>query len=336
LAASKEVAAKLTASIDVQRPPLIRAALVDFGPSRPQHLVLTIHHFGFDPASMHTLVEELEIAYQQASKGALIRLPPRTTSFEDWARRLAEHAHSASMDKELAYWTAQRWDRIRPLPHDLLDSGAKAVPVAVTAKLDEPQVAALQVAQRRLGVTIEEVLAAALVETLAEHSGTRALWLSVLRHGRIDLFPDMDLSRTVGWFSTETPVMLDLNEARTFAAAAIAARAQLHGVPNEGIGYGILRYLRGAPFMTSLPKPEVRLNHWGHLVRQGLFEVLREGYSAPELSLDHLIEVRTSLAERCLWMTWIHDGSAFRAATLQRLADGLARRLNAWVKQEDL
>ncbi len=75
-----------------------------------------------------------------------------------------------------------------------------------------------------------------------------------------------------------------------------------------------------------------RLNHWGHLARPGLFKGLREGFSAPEMSLDVLIEVRTTLADRCLWITWMHDGSSLRQATLQRFADDLARRLDLWAR----
>jgi non-ribosomal peptide synthase protein (TIGR01720 family) len=327
MTAAREVAARLTASIDVQAPPLLRAALLDYGDGHAQYLVLTMHHFAFDLVSMHTLIEDLEAAYLHARNGDVIRLPARTTTFAEWSRRLALHARSASMNEELDYWKARPWDRIRALPREAVDGGSPARPVAVTAKLDKSAVAALQKAQRRLGATIEDVLAAGLAEVLAHWTGSRTLWLDVMRHGRVDLFADLDLSRTVGWFSTETPVMLDLSDARTFVDSVACAGAQLRAVPNAGIGYGVLRYLGASPFMQSVPQPEIRLNHAGHVVRQGLFEALQDGFSAPDMKNDHLIEVRTSMADGCLWITWVHDGTAFRPATLQRLADDLARRL---------
>src|SRR6185503_20884979 len=81
----------------------------------------------------------------------------------------------------------------------------------------------------------------------AAWNNTPVLRVDLEGHGREDLFEDVDLSRTVGWFTTLFPVMLDIRRISHPGEALQAVKEQLRQVPNHGIGYGLLRYLNEDP-----------------------------------------------------------------------------------------
>src|SRR5690606_22916775 len=115
---------------------------------------------------------------------------------------------------------------------------------------------------------INDVLLTALAQTLARWSGVRTLWVNLEGHGREELFEGVDLSRTVGWFTTLYPVRLDLT-AEAPGEALKAIKEQLRAIPQGGIGYGVLRYRHPDPAvrasLAALPAPELSFNYLGQL-----------------------------------------------------------------------
>ncbi len=105
---------------DLSRGPLHRALLFDLGPDRPGRLFWAAHHLAVDGVSWRILLDEL------AASCAAAGLPPRTSSFSRWARRLAEHAGSALLRDELVWWRDQAWGEAPPLPVDLPEEGSGA------------------------------------------------------------------------------------------------------------------------------------------------------------------------------------------------------------------
>jgi non-ribosomal peptide synthase protein (TIGR01720 family) len=92
-------------------------------------------------------------------------------------------------------------------------------------------------------------------------------------HGRQES-DGVDLSRTVGWFTTMHPVRLDLADldpAEIAAGGDAAGRAlalvkqQARAMPYAGLGYGLLRYLnpRTAAELRGLPRPDIVFNYLG-------------------------------------------------------------------------
>ncbi len=90
---------------------------------------------------------------------------------------------------------------------------------------------------------INDVLLTALIQSFAQWTGERSLLVDLEGHGREDLFEDVDLSRTVGWFTTLFPIYLQLEEVDRPGETLKSVKEQLRRIPNRGIGYGILRYL---------------------------------------------------------------------------------------------
>ncbi|HEY2464990.1 MAG TPA: condensation domain-containing protein, partial [Steroidobacteraceae bacterium] len=235
----------LQASLDLQAGPLLRAALFEFGPARSQQLLLIIHHLAVDAVSWQVLLEDLDRGYDQLRRGAPVRLPAKTTSFKRWAERLCDFAQSAAMANETAYWGDQPWTNARRFPVDHLggrNDVASAATVTASLSVAETQ-ALLDEVPRAYHTQIQEVLLTALLQAFAGWTGRSALLIALEGHGREELFDQADLSRTVGWFTSLFPVLLDLGTSTDCGNALKTVKEQLRAVPRRGIGYGVLRYL---------------------------------------------------------------------------------------------
>ncbi|HEY0735729.1 MAG TPA: amino acid adenylation domain-containing protein, partial [Herpetosiphonaceae bacterium] len=121
----KEQAAAITAaatalqtSLDLHSGPLVRVGTFTLGQDQPGRLLIVIHHLAVDTVSWGVLLEDLQTAYGQLQRGEQVVLPPKTTSFRQWAERLAEYAQSESLRAELAYWLAPARTTIAALPVD--------------------------------------------------------------------------------------------------------------------------------------------------------------------------------------------------------------------------
>jgi aryl carrier-like protein len=117
-AALEATAGQLQARIDLADGPLVQLALIDLGPDTPQHLLLVIHHLAVDNVSWQILLDDLQTLYQQLKHGLPAQLPPKTTSFQEWAALLTAYAQTDAARDELDYWLRLPVERSRPLPVD--------------------------------------------------------------------------------------------------------------------------------------------------------------------------------------------------------------------------
>src|SRR5262249_24976597 len=99
--------------------------------------------------------------------------------------------------------------------------------------------------------------------------GSRRVLVDLEGHGREEIVEDADLTRTVGWFTTIFPVVLDLGAATGPGKVIQRVKEQLRAVPGRGLGYGLLRWLRegeaAAARLATLPRAEVSFNYLGRL-----------------------------------------------------------------------
>ncbi|WP_433273364.1 non-ribosomal peptide synthase/polyketide synthase [Actinosynnema sp. CS-041913] len=211
------------AGFDLGAGPLLRAVL--FREGDRSLLLLVAHHLVVDGVSWRILLDDLETAYRGEDLGA------KTTSFQEWARRLESHVADGGFDAEVEYWSA-------PLP---VQEKASAPSEVLTVELSEDDTEALlrgaPVAYR---TRINDVLLAALAWSLSRWTGSATVAVDLEGHGREDLFDGVDLSRTVGWFTTVFPVRLEVPDG-DWRSRVKAVRRQLRDVPGNGIGYGALR-----------------------------------------------------------------------------------------------
>ncbi|MDT5029141.1 MAG: hypothetical protein QOE61_5567, partial [Micromonosporaceae bacterium] len=237
--AMERMADDVHTSFDLTAPPLLRAVLFGLGPESAPRLLLVVHHLVVDGVSWRILLDDLDTAYQQAVRGEPIDLGVKTTSFQEWARRLVDHVATGGLDHELDHWSAALDSPKLPLdrPEPVPGTAARAVSVQLSA--DDTD-ALLRGAPAAYRTRINDVLLGALAWALSRWTRQPRVVVDIEGHGREDVLDDVDLSRTVGWFTTVFPVALDVPEGN-WRDLVKSIRKQLRAIPGNGFGYGALR-----------------------------------------------------------------------------------------------
>jgi len=336
-------AAGVQAGMDLAAGPLFRVALFDLGPARPQRVLLAAHHLVVDAVSLPVLAEDLEAAYRQLADGGDAKLPPKTTAFRDWARRLAERARSAEMAEQAAYWLGALPTRADSLPADDPDAAdLEGATAAAFAELTAAETRALlEEVPAAYGTQVNDALLAALAEAFRAWSGRDSLLVDVEGHGREDLWDDVDVSRTVGWFTSVYPV--HLRAGADPGATLRGVKEMLRAVPERGIGHGVLRWLGSAEVAARLaarPAARVSFNYLGQGAAapadDDLLFVPAAGPMGPtrdpEAPRTHGISVEGAVHGGVLRMGFFHGAGVYRAETVQRLADAYAAALRALIE----
>jgi non-ribosomal peptide synthase protein (TIGR01720 family) len=235
---------------------------------------------------------------------------------------------------ELEFWSALTDAPGSRLPVDI-DDGAntEASTQRLIVSLSEEETRALlQETPHAYHTEINDVLLTALARSFALWSGSRTLLIELEGHGREELFDDVDISRTVGWFTTAFPVRLDLGAATHTAQELMAVKEQLRRIPNRGIGYGLLRYLNDDPAVAdqlrSLPQAEVSFNYLGQmdqaLAEDAPFGPASEAHGpdcGPHGQRSCLIEINGGINGGRLSLEWSYSANMYRHTTIARVAD---------------
>jgi amino acid adenylation domain-containing protein/non-ribosomal peptide synthase protein (TIGR01720 family) len=357
--AYERAAAALQAGFDLSAGPLTRLCFFDAGAGQPARLLWVAHHLVMDGVSWRVLVEDLEEAYRQAARGLRPTLPPKTTSFQEWARRLTGHAGSEALTRELDFWRETAWASVPGLPvdfparRDMAASGLAGEEATVSFELGNEETAdLLQTLPSVYHNRIDEALLSALVRALAGWTGSPRLRVDLEGHGREPLFDDLDVSRTVGWFTSLYPVLLEGGDADP-GEALVSAKERLRAVPERGIGYGLLRYgnAEAARLLAAAPPAEILFNYLGQAdvgadvgavdadsasAEGALFRVSTAGTGpnrSPRARRTHLLEIVGIVTDGRLRITLTYSLRTHRRETAERLAAAYAGALRELIEQ---
>ncbi|HVR99975.1 MAG TPA: amino acid adenylation domain-containing protein [Thermoanaerobaculia bacterium] len=339
--AVESLARDLQASLDLERGELVRAALFELGAGRSGRLLLIVHHLAIDGVSWRILLEDLERSLDRLRQGRPVELPPRTTSFQGWSERLTKLTRSGRFYEELPHWLATPPAPVPLLPRD----GSRGANTVTSARVVKVALAAgetaamLQDLPRVARTQIDELLLTALALACREWTGSETLLVDLEGHGREEIADDLDLSRTVGWFTTHFPVFVDLAKAGGVGEALGQVKPQMRRIPNRGIGYGLLRYLsEGGEALAARPEPEIKLNYLGQ-VDQVLAESPLLGPAcepagpmrSPRGHRGHLLEVDAIVQDHRLHVAFTYSANLHREETVERLAQSFVAALRSVV-----
>ncbi|WP_046895973.1 non-ribosomal peptide synthase/polyketide synthase [Pseudomonas aeruginosa] len=342
LAALRALADEVQRSLDLADGPLLRALLATFDDGS-QRLLLVIHHLVVDGVSWRILFEDLQTAYRQLLAGQAVELPAKTSAFRDWAERLRAFAGDGGLDGELAYWQGQLQGASSDLPClDPLGDQSNRHARSVSCGLDaEATRQLLQEAPAAYRTQVNDLLLTALARVICRWTGQVDALIQLEGHGREELFAEIDLTRTVGWFTSL--FSLRLTPAEGIAASIKGIKEQLRAVPNKGIGFGALRYLGSAASqaaLAGLPVPRITFNYLGQF--DGSF-AMDEGAlfvpageragddQSPDAPLANWLALNGRIYGGELRIDWSFSGERFETTSIQRLADAYRDELLALI-----
>jgi nonribosomal peptide synthetase CepA len=336
---------------------MVQAVWVDVGPDRVGRLVVVAHHLAVDGVSWRVLVSDLRVACEAVAAGRAPALDPVEVSFRRWAGLLEQWAVAAERVGELAAWKAILGQEDQPVGG--MDAGRDAGGDVRSRSWVVPK-AETSVLVGRAPVVfhcgVHEVLLAGLAGAVARWHGGDVVLVDVESHGRHPV-EGMDLSRTVGWFTSTHPVRLDvagIDLAGVLAGGSAAGRLlkvvkeQSRAVPGDGLGYGLLRHLNGetGPDLLALPSAQIGFNYMGRFVAgdQGgvlAWQLVSDIGSSMDSSMDlpHALEVNAIVQdlpdgpELMLMMEW--RGGLLDEVEIERLGRTWLDMLSGLAQQAD-
>ncbi|MEU5264302.1 amino acid adenylation domain-containing protein [Amycolatopsis sp. NPDC021455] len=348
--AAEEAARAAVSRLD---PPsgVLQVVWVDAGPGRVGRLVVAAHHLAVDGVSWRVLVADLRTACEAVAAGREPVLEPVGVSFRRWAALLAEWAVSAGRVAELAAWQAiaGRGDQPEAVAAGSVRTRSWTVPAAETSVL-------VGRAPVVFHCGVHEVLLAGLAGAVARWRGGDTLLVDVESHGRHPV-EGMDLSRTVGWFTSTHPVRLDVTGIDLADAVAggpaagtllKAVKEQSRAVPGDGLGYGLLRHLNSetGPVLAASPAARIGFNYMGRFAagdRDGVRPWQQAGDIGgavdPSTRLPHALEVNAVVRDlpdgpRLVLMAEWQDGPLDETA-IERLGRAWLDVLSGLARQAD-
>ncbi|WP_024616033.1 non-ribosomal peptide synthase/polyketide synthase [Pseudomonas kilonensis] len=338
----QDLCAKAQCSLDLHNGPLLRAVLASMADGS-QRLLLAVHHLAVDGVSWRILLEDLQRAYQQASVGAALKLPAKTSAYKAWGEHLQAYASTENVQAELTFWQHQLQGAGVDLPWDNPQGSRQSRYAKVLhSRLDKTLTQQLlQQAPAAYRTQVNDLLLTALARVICRWTGHADTLIQLEGHGREELFKGVDLTRTVGWFTSLFPVRL--TPADGVGAAIKQIKEQLRAIPNKGIGFGVLRYLgddAAQACLKALPLPGITFNYLGQFdgsfdAREGaLFSPAGESAGSEQsldAPLDNWLSVEGQVYDGELDLRWTFSHEQFNEATIARLADDYARELEALI-----
>lgn len=307
----------------------------------PCYLAISVHGLAGDNASRDILLTDIFTAFGQRLAGEGIALQPVTTPWREWSQRCAALAAHPAVIESRDFWletvtkaTLRVADQVSEPPElDDLMRLSSTLTVSETTEIDD--------ARRRLRAPIEEILLAALGRTIAAAVGDGFVAVDLGGPGRSVLKPDVDLRRTVGWFTTVYPIALTCAKSQDASARQLldAVHDRLKAVPHYGIGYGLLRYMYAptARLLSATPPADIFFSYVGAIpdlaaVPSGDAPVRFDSDTAMPVreavpGLGHAVELRVYRSAGVLHLDWWYDTRRLEPTDVESLADRFSAAL---------
>ncbi|MHA4812662.1 condensation domain-containing protein, partial [Flavitalea flava] len=345
-------------SLNIEQGELMRVVLFRTGSREKQNrLLIVIHHLAVDGVSWRILLEDLEFLLTGnreplredktrgakgagiADKGAGLKargdgsfagLGAKGASYRSWYAALEQYGKSGRLLGQLGYWE-KTVNGLRPLPVDTSYKGSVLQKEMghYRVRLSGVQTQRLlQEVPRAYHTEITDLLLAALGRTWQEWSGEDQVVIGLEGHGREDIGQGLDTSRTVGWFTSLYPVLLRMGEGQSDGLLIKEVKEQLRKVPDKGLGYGVLRYIRQAPGLQGALPWELVFNYLGQLDKvvkaggwfSGAEEAVGSGVSGEQVCAE-LLTVTGQVQGGELVLHWGYSRRHYEEGTIGALAE---------------
>ncbi len=264
---------QIQASLDIEHGPLFKLVWFDFG-DEPGRLLIVVHHLMVDGISWRILLSDLSEATRQFMDNKAIALPAKTTSWQQWSQTLMDYSRSDAITAERDYWISQLRKPFVKFPAPPSVSGYSyperihLMTFTINSQKTQELLGDCNQAYR---TQINELLLAALMRAYQQWSYQSVLRIDLEAHGREDISDQIDISQTVGWFTSIYPLVLDIDVSASVAEVIKQVKEQYRAVPAKGVGFGVLKELVRDEEIVALEQEErgdIVFNYLGQFDQQ--------------------------------------------------------------------
>ncbi len=288
-----EILTNWQSKFNLQNGPVFTIAYLYGYKDRTARIYFALHHLITDSVSWRILVEDLQALYEGK------RLSFKSASYRRWVG--AVKSYSNRNFDEASYWKTILSDHN---PTNILSSDAEdnahvsRGEIVLSNKLTTLLV---QRSNHRYCTQINDLLLTALGVSLSYITKSTVNHILLEGHGREEIAEGIDISKTVGWFTTLFPVRLEVIESN-IGDSIKNIKETLSLIPNKGIGYGELVGYSG----ITLPK--VSFNYLGQFnsaseATVSTWEIVNESsgqFVSPENSIYNDTIINGLIIDRCL------------------------------------
>ncbi|MCW3467115.1 non-ribosomal peptide synthetase [Chitinophaga nivalis] len=346
--APDELSAQITAccrtyqaSLDISSGALIRMVHIQTPAADSHHrLLIVIHHLATDGVSWRILLEDLERLLTARAKGTVAAAEAKSWSYRQWYTQLETYSRSRRLLTQQRYWenvTAAA----TTLPVDKATTTVvrKKDTAAYNSRLDATATRLLlQEVPAAYHTEINDILLAALAQTLSAYSGHTSVVIGMEGHGREAISREADISRTVGWFTSLFPVWLNTENVHTSGDLIKSIKEQLRNIPDKGLGYGVLKYIHQLPSLAGQQPWEIEFNYLGQLdnitAQSEWLETAAE-YAGEDVQEDWIVAeklaINSRIQEGVLQVEWTYSGLHFEETTIATLAEAYLQQLTTLI-----
>ncbi|WP_440055080.1 amino acid adenylation domain-containing protein [Pseudoalteromonas sp. T1lg65] len=261
-----ETCSALQGSFRLDQGSLFKVAYFDLG-NQQKRVFIVAHHLVVDAVSWRVMLRDLENGFEQLLNAKPVSLGEKTSSLQQWALALSELVHSPALGQEKQYWLEQL---VKPYPQIKFDVNSSQSVASRVVLSESLTVTETQLLLNDVGhvyrTEINEVLLAALALAAQKWIKQDCIRVELEGHGREELFDTLDITETVGWFTSLYPLVLDCTEASSTGDVLKAIKEQYRAIPNHGIGYGLLTEMLRDDALRSLDSlPESQRIYFNYL-----------------------------------------------------------------------
>jgi non-ribosomal peptide synthase protein (TIGR01720 family) len=337
-----DLADKYQRSLDIEKGDLVRFVFIQTPSEEIQNRILIIiHHLVIDGVSWRILLDDLELLLSGFKNNEKTDPGIKSSSFRQWYEALVQYSHSDELLSQSRYWE-QSVRSYKPLRTDKNYKGTvrEKDTDSYLLKLDPVQTQLLlQEVPRVYNTEINDILLCALALTLCEWSSEEKIVIGMEGHGRENISDNIDTSRTVGWFTSVYPVLLELTPDRNLSDAIKSVKEQLRRVPDKGIGYGVMKYINRNEKLREKSGWDIVFNYLGQLDNvvssgkwfSGAGESKGKSFNE-EHPVSELLSVNGMVQGGELFLNWSYSSLHFEKDTIIKLVELYQTNLESLIR----
>ncbi|MEL7147099.1 MAG: condensation domain-containing protein, partial [Bacteroidota bacterium] len=327
---------ELQQSMTLDEGPLMKAIL--YQQPKGSMLFVVIHHLVVDGISWRILFEDLESLRSQQQNGELLALPPKTDSFKHWSISLKAYQESSMYEQAAAYWAAVTQQEFDEIPHDFEDgiNRYETVIDEVVGLSDTATRELLTAAHIPFNTEINDLLLVALMISMKQAFDIDTVRVDMEGHGREQLESDVNISRTIGWFTSIYPVVLGYQQ-EDLSQSIKRIKEGNKAIPNNGLDYLMYQY-QNTEKSADGKEAQLSFNYLGQFdadLSEKSFELVNEG-RGDDISQDapriYDLELSGIIIDGKLQMRMSYSTEQFDSDTIRQLMSLYEANLNQVIR----